>query len=843
MEQRVYSEDSLKYIHVSTDERQLGAVQQSNLDWADIVAEDDHGEREISSNDSPASSTHSVKEYTTNANFDRSTPRLFQAMLSSTIPNRGSASKLNVLAQEFSSMSIVDSPSEETSSFDTASTISMNGKSKSNKSNNDTTSYYKDFSLHEHSFPNYGSSFLEERRSPNPRENLEKVRSNSMKTTFSPHHFENDAIADERFPSFGRRESSPVISLSTRTDRSDDTYSATWKRLQEDKPSAMFNDFMFPQEYTVGTQPYPASHGQNKSSSPVTSVHRERRHEDARKAFDSQKFIGSRLGSSYSNPDLATTRRLNAVGKTHQRYVDHNIDLLNNPIAAQQNAMLARSQMQAGMLNSGPGANVGYSANVALNSALYQQFIALGNMPDMKQLMAMNGVSAPVQGIDMDAAMLNAALSQYMHNRSTTAKQTGNSHTPRRGSSSDQENNGLIGVSFEDVRADIYPLCKDQHGCRYFQRKLEEQVPQYRDAIFNAVYQHFVELMTDPFGNYLCQKLVEYCDDDQRMMIVEKVAPDIVTISLNMHGTRAIQKMIEFLNLPNQTRAIVNALNANVVTLIKDLNGNHVIQKCLNKMVPSDNQIIYNAVCKNCVEVATHRHGCCVLQRCIDHAVDNQKSQLVAEIVRNALTLVQDPFGNYVVQYVLDLGDSRYTDSMIKQFLGNVCALSVQKFSSNVIEKCIRVAEPDTRAALIEEMVNRLLLEKLLRDSYANYVVQTSLDYADPRQRAQLVECIRPLLPAIRNTPYGKRIQSKIHREQQRDQERHFIASSPFMGLSQASFPFNPMQLGGISNQNLHPHQVNNVPANMAFNNVFENQMGNTSMVGLHNVSSAYQYM
>jgi hypothetical protein len=42
-------------------------------------------------------------------------------------------------------------------------------------------------------------------------ENLEKVRSNSMKTTFSPHHFENDAIADERFPSFGRRESSPVI--------------------------------------------------------------------------------------------------------------------------------------------------------------------------------------------------------------------------------------------------------------------------------------------------------------------------------------------------------------------------------------------------------------------------------------------------------------------------------------------------------------------------------------------------------------------------------------------------------------------------------------------------------
>lgn len=113
MEQRVYSEDNLKYIHLSTNERQLEAVHQSNLDWADIVVEDDNVDREISSNDSPASSTKSVKDYTTNANFDRSTPRLFQAMLSSTIPNRGSASKLNVLAQEFSSMSVMDSPSEE----------------------------------------------------------------------------------------------------------------------------------------------------------------------------------------------------------------------------------------------------------------------------------------------------------------------------------------------------------------------------------------------------------------------------------------------------------------------------------------------------------------------------------------------------------------------------------------------------------------------------------------------------------------------------------------------------------------------------------------------------------
>jgi hypothetical protein len=62
----------------------------------------------------------------------------------------------------------------------------------------------------------------------------------------------------------------------------------------------------------------------------------------------------------------------------------------------------------------------------------------------------------------------------------------------------------------------------------------------------------FLQSNLDPFGNYLCQKLLEYCGDKQRLAIVERVAGDLVTISKNMHGTRAVQKMIEYLNSPSQ---------------------------------------------------------------------------------------------------------------------------------------------------------------------------------------------------------------------------------------------------------------------------------------------------
>lgn len=114
--------------------------------------------------------------------------------------------------------------------------------------------------------------------------------------------------------------------------------------------------------------------------------------------------------------------------------------------------------------------------------------------------------------------------------------------------------NRFAGTRLEDLVGEIASLCKDQHGCRYLQKKLEEGVPEHRDIIFRETFSHFADLMTDPFGNYLCQKLLEYASDEQRNLICDSVASDLVNISLNMHGTRAVQKMIDFLATGRQVR-------------------------------------------------------------------------------------------------------------------------------------------------------------------------------------------------------------------------------------------------------------------------------------------------
>ena len=53
------------------------------------------------------------------------------------------------------------------------------------------------------------------------------------------------------------------------------------------------------------------------------------------------------------------------------------------------------------------------------------------------------------------------------------------------------------------------------------------------------------DVMVNQFGNYLCQKVFEAADQSILAIIVSKLQADLVEISLNIHGTRALQTLIE----------------------------------------------------------------------------------------------------------------------------------------------------------------------------------------------------------------------------------------------------------------------------------------------------------
>ena len=89
------------------------------------------------------------------------------------------------------------------------------------------------------------------------------------------------------------------------------------------------------------------------------------------------------------------------------------------------------------------------------------------------------------------------------------------------------------------------------------------------------------------------------------------------------------------------------------------------------------------------------------------------------------------------------------------------------------MEKAIANATPTERSALINEVLvsndgtdsgSGGVLVEMMKDQFANYVVQRMLELADKQQRNSLITRIRPLVSTLRKYNYGKHIITKLEK-------------------------------------------------------------------------------
>lgn len=332
-------------------------------------------------------------------------------------------------------------------------------------------------------------------------------------------------------------------------------------------------------------------------------------------------------------------------------------------------------------------------------------------------------------------------------------------------------------------------LSRDQVGCRLVQQALDEEGPMAATLILNEGLPFWSEAMVDPFGNYLFQKILEKITAEERVMLVKTVSSRLVNASLNLHGTRSVQKIVElcaadedsgFTSTNHEESAadiLTRSLFPAAARLCIDSHGNHVIQRILLKLGPRHTKFVFDAVAASVGDVARHRHGCCVIQRCLDSPVSEARSHLVNRIVEKSLELMQDAYGNYVVQYVLDVCSDDDVHAVCESVIGKVSLLAIQKFSSNVMEKCLERCTDSVKELYMQELSDPERVRELMMDPFGNYVVQRALSVATHSQAIRLVEAMRPHLVAtqpgfpngprsggVRNTAGGRRIMAKICR-------------------------------------------------------------------------------
>lgn len=107
-------------------------------------------------------------------------------------------------------------------------------------------------------------------------------------------------------------------------------------------------------------------------------------------------------------------------------------------------------------------------------------------------------------------------------------------------------------------------------------------------------------------------------------------------------------------------------------------------------------------------------------------------------------------------------------DRVIGAMKGRLFELSRHKFASNVVERAIRHAKREDKRAIIAEMMGdgpedgETRVGTLLRDGFGNFTVQTALNEADRDQRDQLLAIIVPLMPHLRHSPCGRRLEAKL---------------------------------------------------------------------------------
>jgi len=216
-----------------------------------------------------------------------------------------------------------------------------------------------------------------------------------------------------------------------------------------------------------------------------------------------------------------------------------------------------------------------------------------------------------------------------------------------------------------------------------------------------------------------------------------------VKLSSDSIGTYPIQTIIEHVGSKNEKNIIINALKDNIKELSFDSFGSHVLEKLLSCFEEEYVSFIYNYIIDNFLELANNNNGICIVKKILSFThKKNLHDKLKVIVKENALQLISHPYGNFVIQVVVDCWND-YND-ILCLFDKKYYSLSLEKYASNVVERCITFGNDYQKKEIINEIVELVnrdeeIIINMVRDKFANYVVQKIIEFSDGDIDAKVV--------------------------------------------------------------------------------------------------------
>ena len=312
-------------------------------------------------------------------------------------------------------------------------------------------------------------------------------------------------------------------------------------------------------------------------------------------------------------------------------------------------------------------------------------------------------------------------------------------------------------------------------GCRFLQKKIEDDTEFAMEFIYPIISKHLNEIIIDKFGNYLIQKFLDYLSQKELSEFLNIIKDNFVEIGLNQYGTRVIQKLITVIKSSgdqytvNNYKAFISLIIPNVVKFSNDLNSCHIIQEIMTSKT-FENKFLYELYKQNIIQITNDKNGCCFLQKCLDKLSGEELNTILESILSNIKEIIIDKYGNYVVQYIIKniIINSQKSQEIknlnlheiFKFILDDFVNYSNQKYSSNVIEKLFMLEE--LKQDLIEKLKNPKIARSLLFEKYGNYVIQKGLNFAEDNDREEIFKIIGDLSEDLKKIEFGNKLLNKL---------------------------------------------------------------------------------
>lgn len=362
----------------------------------------------------------------------------------------------------------------------------------------------------------------------------------------------------------------------------------------------------------------------------------------------------------------------------------------------------------------------------------------------------------------------------------------------------------------EDLAGKVVTMSRDQDGCRLLQQKLDDGHARIRDMVFQETLPHLPELMVDPFGNYLFQKLLEHCDITARLRILDVITREEQTgagaggVGGGAALASANTKANEAVSAPSTatggggkehydskdgggdgrgsgggrggsgsgsgggsggggssqraagTKSGAGRRISHLVRAALNLHGTRSVQKLVDVCRhPEEVDLLVQALVPWVVHLATDSNGNHVIQRCLAKLPIPDREFVINAVQAQCLVVARHRHGCCVLQRCLDAGTEAQRQSLTAEITQHALLLMQDPFGNYVIQYVLEKGAWENARTLMHKLPGHVL--ELSKQKFASNVMEKCLTIADEHLRAQLVRelCATDVIGRLLHDKYG----------------------------------------------------------------------------------------